>query len=69
MKRNNSYLLGNTFAKGNVPNKTSWKKGYLIHHKDENAMNDTIENLEMLTKREHILAHHDMLHSLNKGEN
>lgn len=32
-------------------------KGYEIHHKDHNKDNNNIENLELLTKREHIARH------------
>ena len=33
------------------------KKGYLIHHKDENALNDNIENLQCVTRNEHVKIH------------
>lgn len=32
-------------------------KGYVIHHKDRDTLNDSIENLECLTRSEHILEH------------
>lgn len=32
-------------------------RGYVIHHKDRNSLNDTIDNLEALTKAEHINEH------------
>lgn len=134
MKRNNSYLKGNQFAKGNSPNQTSFKrgdtpwnknkkgihlspksefkkgsvpknwvkvgtikvridhkkrqarerkwikigepnkwilyanyvwiknkgkinKGMLIHHKDENTLNDNIGNLQQLSRKDHINIH------------
>lgn len=31
--------------------------GYDVHHKDENKLNDIIENLELLTRSEHTTAH------------
>lgn len=129
--RDNSYLIGNQFAKGNKPNNTSFKEGcipwnkgkkgthfspktefkkgqkginweairsinyridksnkkrrwikiaepniwveyakfiwiknngkipkdYLIHHIDENTLNDTINNLCLLTRKEHFEIH------------
>jgi len=40
---------------------TAWNgpipKGYEIHHKDENILNDYIDNLQMLTKSEHSSLH------------
>lgn len=38
-------------ANGNIP------KGLLIHHKDENALNDNLENLMLITRAAHINAH------------
>lgn len=38
---------------GNTPK----KKGYEIHHKDYNILNNHIENLEYLPKSEHLLMH------------
>lgn len=32
-------------------------KGYLIHHKDRNALNDNIENLELMSRAEHLAEH------------
>ena len=131
MERDNSYLKGNQYAKGNSPNKTSFKKGmkswnkgkkgihlspktefkkgqksinhlpvgsktiridkggknrnwikidepnkwieyakfvwlkhngeipkgYLIHHIDENTLNDNIDNLALLTRKAHFEIH------------
>jgi len=131
MNRNNNYLIGNQFAKGNKPNGTSFKKGhktwnkglkgihlsprtefkkgqkginwqavgtisyridkgnkkrrwikiaepdkwieyakfvwtkdndkipkgYLIHHIDNNTMNDNINNLALLTRGAHFIIH------------
>ena len=36
--------------------------GKLIHHKDRNALNDAIDNLECLTKAEHAIEHKRDLH-------
>ena len=130
MQRDNSYMIGNQFAKGSGPNKTSFKKGivpwnkgtagimkpnsgsfkkgqkslkkmpvgsivkrkaknvfrqfikieepnkwleyakfvwiehngtiptgFLIHHIDENPMNDSIDNLTVLTRKGHFEIH------------
>ena len=32
-------------------------KGYEIHHKDENKLNNSIENLQLVTRKEHIHIH------------
>ena len=32
-------------------------KGYHVHHKDHNKNNNEINNLELLTKKEHIIRH------------
>lgn len=42
-----------------VYNNGSWalKKGYVVHHKDGNHSNDSLENLEILTKSEHSSYH------------
>lgn len=31
--------------------------GHVIHHKDENKYNNTIDNLDMMTKSEHTIYH------------
>lgn len=36
--------------------------GCVIHHKDENKMNWSIDNLELMTRTEHILEHKDIVH-------
>lgn len=135
MERDNSYLIGNQFAKGSEPNKTAFKKGarpwnkdkkgmhlspktefkkgqrsvnflpvgtkrlrkeknngyrrfikiedpnvwieyaklvwiqsngkipkgYLIHHIDEDKLNDTISNLALVTRAAHINLHRHVL--------
>lgn len=38
------------------PNDT-WRKGLVIHHKDENKLNDHISNLELMTKSSHMSLH------------
>ena len=139
MERDNSYLIGNQFAKGTKPNITAFKKGdtpwnkgkkgihlssetefkkgqkginwkpvgsvtirkdknkkprrwikldepniwveyakfiwiknhgeipygFLIHHIDEDTLNDNIENFAMVTRKAHINLHR---HSLEKGK-
>ncbi len=32
-------------------------KGCVVHHKDRNPLNDSIENLQLMTRAEHILEH------------
>jgi len=32
-------------------------KGYVIHHKDSNGLNNSIDNLEMMTRAEHVKHH------------
>lgn len=34
-------------------------RGSVVHHKDENTLNDTIDNLELLTKAQHLAEHVD----------
>lgn len=41
---------------GSVP------KGMIVHHKDEDKMNWNIDNLELLTRSEHIKIHSDIVH-------
>lgn len=39
------------YYNGNVP------EGYVIHHKDENKLNNSIDNLQLLTRKEHKIFH------------
>lgn len=32
-------------------------EGYIIHHKDEDKLNNSLDNLELLTKAEHMRLH------------
>jgi hypothetical protein len=36
-------------------------EGCIVHHKDENKLNWDIDNLELLTRAEHVDAHRDIL--------
>lgn len=36
--------------------------GYIIHHKDENKLNWFIDNLELLSRADHIKKHKDIVH-------
>lgn len=36
-------------------------KGFIVHHKDENKLNWSIENLELLSKSEHIKRHKNIV--------
>jgi len=36
---------------GNIP------KGMIIHHKNRNKMDDTIQNLQLMTRKEHLKEH------------
>ena len=38
-------------SKGRIP------RGYIIHHIDENPLNDDIKNLQLLTRKEHFEIH------------
>lgn len=38
-------------ANGSVPN------GYVVHHKNRNSLDDSIDNLQMMTRAEHINEH------------
>ena len=37
-------------------------EGYVVHHKDENKLNWNIDNLELLSRSEHIKEHKDVVH-------
>lgn len=37
-------------------------KGCVVHHKDGNKLNWSIENLELLSRKDHILQHKDIVH-------
>lgn len=45
------FILVWTVFNGPIP------KGYVIHHKDHNSLNDRLDNLELMTKAEHV-SHH-----------
>ena len=36
-------------------------EGFIVHHKDENKLNWSIENLELLSRSEHIKKHKDIV--------
>lgn len=38
-------------------------KGYIVHHKDENKLNWSINNLELLKRSKHVLKHQHNLHN------
>jgi hypothetical protein len=40
-------------------------KNYIVHHKDENKFNWNIDNLELITRSEHIKKHQHNLHNEN----
>lgn len=44
-------------------------KGYLIHHKDKNPLNDNIENLEIMTRAEHLDEHRKEHNENKRSEN
>lgn len=46
------YQLVWTVFNGPIP------KGYVVHHKDHNSMNDRLDNLQIMTKSEHTIHHH-----------
>lgn len=37
-------------------------KGCVVHHKDENKLNWDIDNLELLSRKDHIFQHKDIVH-------
>ncbi len=40
-------------------------KGYVVHHKDEDRLNNALDNLELMTHQQHS-AHHNQRHPLTK---
>lgn len=63
-KKTGYYLSGNINGKRYRLHRYVWQyyngtipKGYDIHHKDHNKDNNNIDNLELLTKKEHIEIH------------
>ncbi len=38
-------------------------KGYVVHHKDENKLNWSIDNLELVSRGNHVLKHQHNLHN------
>lgn len=43
------------------------KKGFFVHHKDEDKLNNSIDNLEMVSCKTHNRIHHAGKASWNKG--
>jgi len=41
-------------------------RGYVPHHKDRNTLNDSLDNLELLTRAEHLLEHREEFEQLRK---
>lgn len=37
-------------------------KGFIVHHKDENKLNWNIDNLELLSRSQHIKKHKNVVH-------
>jgi len=48
-------------------NGCSLPRGMNVHHKDENTLNDAIDNLEVLTLAEHMQRHRDTLNVAKQG--
>lgn len=44
-------------------------KNYLIHHKDRNALNDNIDNLELMSRAEHLNEHRKEHNEIKKRLN
>ena len=44
MNRDNTYLIGNQWAKGNKPNKTSFKKGSIPWNKDKKGIHLSLKS-------------------------
>uniref|UniRef100_A0A6M3LXM7 Putative homing endonuclease n=1 Tax=viral metagenome TaxID=1070528 RepID=A0A6M3LXM7_9ZZZZ len=52
-------------ANGPIPD------GYVVHHKDENKENDSLDNLELMTREDHTFYHRFMdsiSYTLEQGE-
>lgn len=61
IKQNRNYLFGVQLSHiiWNFYNPDNpWRPGYVVHHKDENTLNDHISNLQLLTIKEHTSIHH-----------
>lgn len=43
--------------------------GYEIHHKDFNSLNNSLDNLQLLSKEEHLKLHGDINSEKYKGKN
>ena len=41
---------------------------YEIHHIDKNKFNNSINNLKLLSRKEHRLLHNNLIHGWNKGK-
>ena len=46
-----------------------YKPGYVVHHKDENKLNNALSNLIYLTPEEHTRLHHKGKPTWTKGKN
>lgn len=60
IKRNRYFYKGKCFSHivwNYYHPEDPWEKGYVIHHKDRNSLNDNIDNLEKLTDSKHKSLH------------
>lgn len=53
VKRNGRFQLNSHYVFCSYYNIDCIPKGFVIHHKDGNSLNDSIENLVMMTNKEH----------------
>jgi hypothetical protein len=53
VKRNGKFQLNSHYVFCSYHNIACIPKGYVIHHKDGNSLNDSIENLVMMSNRGH----------------
>ena len=61
IKNGRPYFKNNLIHQWQVHTHYGWKQGMVIHHLDENKMNNSLSNLVYLTKSEHSKLH-------NKGK-
>ncbi len=46
-----------------------FSKGYLVHHRNRNTLDDSIENLELMTRKQHLNEHRMEFLALRQHDN